>query len=162
MFFALPDGLDAAPRPMPASVTEERICWPLGVRLTETRESLCGKQRVAWVLEGVAPPTFPDPLEHGSPIHSYDVDQITRLRVAPECARHTTTRVEVARWPAMLEPWLDAGLQKQTFPPAWAPECADLFHPAERIAITGLADGAILRPPPGKNMPRASLAIRGS
>jgi penicillin-binding protein 1C len=162
MFFALPDGLDTAQRPRPAGVTEERICWPLGTRLSETRESLCSRQRVAWLLDGVAPPTFADPLETGSPVYSYDVDQTTRLRVAPECARRTTTHVETARWPTMLEPWLDAGLRREASPPAWAPECAGLYHPRERLAITGLADGAVLRPPLGKEMPRASLAIRGS
>jgi penicillin-binding protein 1C len=157
MFFALPDGLDTAPRSLPASVTEERICWPLGVRLTETREPLCAKQRAAWLLEGVAPPTFPDGMASGGPTYFYDVDQRTRLRVAPGCARHETIRVEAARWPTLLEPWLDAAL-----PPAWAPECAGLFHPAERIAITGLSNGAVLHPAHGRQMPRASVSIHGS
>jgi penicillin-binding protein 1C len=162
VFFAMPDGLDTVRRPAPAGVTEERICWPLGTRASETPKDLCAVERTAWLLDRVAPPTFPDPLKSGSPVYFYDVDRTTKLRVAPECARHDTDRIEAARWPTLLEPWLDAGLRKQSFPPAWAPECGDAYHPAERIAITGLADGAVLRPAHGKQMPRASVAIRGS
>jgi penicillin-binding protein 1C len=162
IFYALPDGIDSTQRPAPSTVAEVRICWPLGTRASETPKGQCPIERTAWLLDGVAPPTFPDPLKSGSPVYSYEVDLTTRLRVAPGCTRSATARVEAARWPSLLEPWLDAELRRQAFPPEWAPECGDAYHPAERIAITGLADGAVLRPAHGKQMPRASVAIRGS
>ena len=162
IFYALPGGLDTASPAMPASVSEARICWPLGTRVSESNDPLCPIQRTAWLLDGTAPPTFPDHLQNGSPVFTYYVDQVTHLRVAPECARHTVRAVETAHWPALLEPWLDPGLRRNVLPPAWSPECGDDYHSGEPIAIAGLNDGAVLHPAQGASMPKARLEIRGS
>jgi penicillin-binding protein 1C len=162
IFFALPDGVDTVTRPMPRSVSEARICWPVGVRSSETHKDLCAIERTAWLLDGVAPPTFPDPLKSGSGVYAVDVDRVTKLRVTTECARHATDQIELARWPVLLEPWLDKTLREHALPPAWAPECGEGYHPAEKIAIAGLADGAVLRPTPGKHLAKASVAVRGA
>jgi penicillin-binding protein 1C len=162
IFSALPGGLDSAMPTMPSSVSEARICWPLGTRVTESSDRLCPIQRTAWLLDGTAPPTFPDNLQSGSPIYTYYVDQVTHLRVSPECARHAVSPVESAHWPAALEPWLDPGLRRQVLPPAWSPDCGDDYRSGEQIVIAGLNDGAVLHPAQGAAMPRARLEIRGS
>lgn len=162
IFTALPDGRAISPSPAPPSVSQERICWPLGTRVTDNAERLCPIQRTAWVLNGAAPPTFSDRLKIGTPTYAYFVDQVTGLRVAPECARHPSERLEAARWPAALEPWLDAGLRQRVLPPAWAPECAAVYRPNEGIKIVGLSDGEILHRARGKDIPKARLEIRGS
>src|SRR5262245_29498021 len=162
IFTALPDALNTAPNPRPASVTEEVVCWPLGTRANAVDESLCPIQRTAWLLDGAAPPTFPDRFRSGSPTFTYFVDRITHQRVSPECSRRPMERIEAARWPAVLEPWLDAGLRRTSLPPKWSADCASAHDPDDTIAITGLSDGAVIRRPPGKEVPKARLEIRGS
>jgi penicillin-binding protein 1C len=53
-------------------------------------------------------------------------------------------------------------LRKKSLPPTWSAECRSGDHPGDTIAITGLSDGAVLRHPPGKEVPKARLEIRGS
>jgi penicillin-binding protein 1C len=162
IFAALPDALNTAPKPTPAGVTQETICWPLGTRSAGTDEGLCPIQRTAWLLDGAAPPTFPDRFRSGSPSYTYFVDRITHQRVSPECARRPMDRVEAARWPAALEPWLDFGMRRKTLPPKWSADCAAGHHVDDTINITGLSDGSVIQRPPGKEAPRARLEIRGS
>src|SRR5215831_117881 len=114
IFTALPDAINTAPNPRPASVTEEVICWPLGTRATDVAESLCPVRRTAWLLDGAAPPTFSDRFRSGSPTYFYLVDRTSNRRVSPECARRPAERVEAVRWPAALEPWLDADLRRKS------------------------------------------------
>jgi penicillin-binding protein 1C len=166
LFIALPDALNTAPNPRPLSVSEEVICWPLGTRAAGIAEriddSLCPIQRTAWLLDGAAPPTFPDRFRSGSPTYTYFVDRGTHQRVSGECARRPTDRVEAARWPAVLEPWLDSGLRRKSLPPKWSADCASEHHLDDTIAITGLNDGAVIRRPPGREALKARLEIRGS
>ncbi len=162
IFTALPNALNTAPNPKPANVTEEVICWPLGTRAAVNDESTCPVQRTAWLLDGAAPPTFPDRFRSGSPTYTYFVDRITHQRVSAECARRPTERMEAARWPAVLEPWLDAGLRRKSLPPKWSADCASTHHSDDTITITGLSDGAVIRRPPGNEAPKARLEIRGS
>ena len=162
IFTALPDGLNTAPNPAPAAVTEEVICWPLGNRAAGVDRNLCPIQRTAWLLDGAAPPTFPDRFRSGSPTYTYFVDRVTLQRISLECARRPAERIEAARWPAMLEPWLDADLRRKSLPPRWSKDCASAGRSSDAIAITGLTDGSVIRRPPGKEAPRARLEIRGS
>jgi penicillin-binding protein 1C len=119
-------------------------------------------RRTAWLLDGSAPPTFPDRYRNGPPTYFYFVDRASHHRVSPECARRPADRVETARWPAALEPWLDPGLRAKSLPPSWAPECASIGHADNGITIAGLSDGAVIRRPPGKETPKARLEIRGA
>ena len=162
IFTALPDGLNTASNPRPASVTEEVICWPLGTRADGVNARLCPVQRTAWLLDGAAPPTFPDRFRNGLPVFTYYVDRITRQRALPECARHPVEAFEAARWPAVLEPWLDSGLRLKSLPPKWSADCMLAPDPGGSITITGLNDGAVLRRPPGKETPKARLEVRGT
>ena len=160
-FTTMPGGSKATPHPKPASVTQERICWPLGTRVSEQSAALCPIQRSAWILNGAAPPTFPDRLRNGSARYAYYVDDKSGLRVAPECSQRPMHRVEAARWPAALEPWLDAGLRAQVLPPAWSPKCVDQQPPESGLKIVGLNSGEILRRASGRAAPRVRLEIRG-
>src|SRR2546426_736930 len=162
IFTALPDALNRVPNPAPINVTEEVICWPLGNRAAGVDERLCPIRRTAWLLEGAAPPTFPDRFRSGSPTYTYFVDRVTHHRVSPECARGPVERIDAARWPAVLEPWLDSGLRLKSLPPKWSADCMLAPDPGGSITITGLNDGAVLRRPPGKETPKARLEVRGT
>jgi penicillin-binding protein 1C len=161
IFTAVPDALNSAPNPKPSSVRQEVVCWPLGTRAVDVEPGLCPVQRTAWLLDGAAPPTLPDRFRSGSPVYAYFVDRVTHQRVSADCARHPIDRIQSARWPSMLEPWLDTGLRLKTLPPQWAPNCQS-NHANDTITITGLNDGSIIRQPPGKEAARTRLEIRGS
>src|SRR5262249_17713542 len=113
-------------------------------------------------LDGIAPPTFPDRFRSGSPTFTYFVDRTTHSRVSPECSHRSAVRIEAARWPAVLEPWLDSGLRQKSLPPKWSADCVSINHSDDTIAITGLNDGAVIRRPPGTETAKARLEIRGS
>ena len=161
--FSALDPTPPAPRTPPASVSRERICWPLGVRPNGADDPTCHEQRTAWVLNGVAPPTFPDRLRAGEPRYAYFTDAAGEQRLAPGCSGDTPTRrVDTARWPAVLEPWLDAALRRRVLPPAWAAECRNAVAPETGIKIVGLSDGAILRAAKDGAPPLVRLEARGA
>lgn len=159
---ALPGGRTVSPNPAPDGVAQEKICWPLGTRAAAQDPALCPIQRTAWTLAGAVPPTFADRLQAGAPTLTYFVDRASGLRVMPDCTADPFEQRQTARWPASLEPWLDAGLRRNVLPPAWTPRCASAYRPAEAIKIVGLNDGEILRRAVNGEAPRARLDIRGS
>ena len=161
VFATLPQRGTASARVKPDSVTQERICWPLGTRVSEQNAALCPIQRSAWILNGAAPPTFSDRLRSGSARYAYYVDSKSGLRVTPDCARGALQRIEAARWPAALEPWLDAGLRAKVLPPAWSPACLAQQRPESGLKIVGLSQGEILRRANGRTAPQVKLEIRG-
>ena len=161
VFATLPQRGTASARVKPDSVTQERICWPLGTRVSEQNAALCPIQRSAWILNGAAPPTFSDRLRSGSARYAYYVDSKSGLRVTPDCARGALQRIEAARWPAALEPWLDAGLRAKVLPPAWSPACLAQQRPESGLKIVGLSQGEILRRANGRAAPQVKLEIRG-
>ncbi|MPZ43000.1 MAG: penicillin-binding protein 1C [Betaproteobacteria bacterium] len=143
VFAALPESPASGKRP-PASVTRAPICWPLGLRRSATLEALCHVQRTAWLLHAAAPPTFPDRVRPVEPRYAYYVTSADGMRAEPDCARSEVHRVQAARWPALLEPWLDPALRRGALPPPWHPECRRQTHAATALAIVGAADGEVL------------------
>jgi penicillin-binding protein 1C len=144
IFAAIEDETPAARLP-PESVTQARICWPLGTRAASEPRELCHQERSAWLLFGAAPPTFPDRLRGGPARHTDHRDATSGLRVLAACAPGKMRAVEMARWPAALEPWLPAALRARALPPAWDPACADARAPESGLKIVGLAQGETLR-----------------
>ncbi|MGH8807693.1 MAG: hypothetical protein ACREX0_07435, partial [Noviherbaspirillum sp.] len=132
------------------------------MRQADADPRLCHVQRTAWLLGGAAPPTFPDRLKTGASTYAYHVDRVTGLRVTPGCTRNPTEKPETARWPAMLEAWLDAGLRERALPPAWAPGCETIYQPGESIKRLGLNDGETLSQAHGGDVPKARLTVRGT
>ena len=108
----------AAPqRTPPPEVTQARVCWPLGTRADGLPPELCHRERSAWLLHDAAPPTFPDRLRDGAARETDARDAVSGLRVRASCAPGAMRTVEVARWPALLEPWLDAVTRAKALPP---------------------------------------------
>ena len=155
IFSALPDGRTLSPNPAPPGVRQEKICWPLGMRFDAASPQLCAVQRTAWILSDTTPPSFPDRVRNAAPVLTYYVDPQSGMRVMPDCARGPAVQRQAARWPALLEPWLDPALRQRVLPPEWAPECRDAYRPDDGIKIVGLSDGEIIRRVPGKTDPKA-------
>ena len=162
VFSALPGGGAPAPRVVPRGVTQEHICWPLGTRASGPGDPRCHVPRTAWALDGAVPATFSDRVRGGEPRFVYYVDSVTGARALPDCAGHPVRRVEGARWPAVLEPWLDPGLRGRALPPAWAPGCQGAVLAAERVRIFGVNDGEIVRRAAGAAQPMVRLEARGT
>lgn len=161
VFSLLPESGRTAPRTPPTGVAQEKICWPLGGRYAADSASLCHAQRHAWTLTGVAPPTFPDRLRPGSPRQTYMVDAGSGLRVLPDCAAGATRTVEAARWPTLLEPWLDADLRQRATPPEWSPRCRGHVQQSASIKIVGLNHGTVVQQANGAKPPVVRLDVRG-
>jgi penicillin-binding protein 1C len=87
LFASLPDPPAAPHRVPPPGVTQAQICWPLGTQASAQPADLCPVERTAWLLDGAAPPTFPDPLRDGEPIQHYSIDSTNGLRASADCTR---------------------------------------------------------------------------
>ena len=143
--FSAVDDAPALPRTPPSTVAQVRICWPLGVRAEATPPELCHQERTAWILSDAAPPTFPDRLRGGSPRYTDYRDAASGERVRASCAPGVMVAVDMARWPAALEPWLDAATRQRALPPPWAAECAKAQAPEAGLKIVGISDGETIR-----------------
>ena len=159
--FAAIDDAKAPQRMPPVSVTQAKICWPLGMRVDSTPLSLCHQERTAWLLQGAAPPTFPDRLRDGAARYTDHRDAATGLRVRAVCAPGETKTVDMARWPAALEPWLDASTRERALPPAWAPACAQAQAPEAGLRIVGISNGETIRRAGQGPAPAMRLEARG-
>ena len=144
---------DAIRQPPPESVREREICWPLGTAAEAQPESLCRRRLDAWVLDGAIPPTF---AERDARLWSagrvrFQVDAETGRRLSSQCARpHDARNAEIARWPALLSPWLPSPDRAASRLPPLAADCADDGRGAlGELRIEGVQDGARLARPPG-------------
>lgn len=161
IFSTLPDAVAAPHREPPPGVTQAQICWPLGHAVGAQPDSLCAVQRRAWLLGGVAPPTFPDPVRGGEPVLRYAVDTVTGLRATPDCTDHPLRQAESPLWPAALEPWIDER-SRRLDPPRWGRGCAPPTSGAGRLAITGASSGEVIRHAYGGAMPQIHLDVIGA
>lgn len=134
-----------ADRTPPPEVSAVRICWPLGTRADAQPPELCHQERSAWVLQGTAPPTFADRLRPGGGRYTDLRDGASGSRVRADCATGPTESVDMARWPALLEPWLDAHTRQRALPPAWSPACGRSLAPEAGLRISGLVNGEVVR-----------------
>ncbi|WP_407279332.1 penicillin-binding protein 1C [Aromatoleum evansii] len=159
--FAAVDGAQPGPRFPPEGVSQAKICWPLGTRGDELPPGLCHEQRTAWILNDAAPPTFPDRLRGGAARYTDHRDADSGLRVRAACAPGEMRAVEMARWPAALEPWLDAATRRHALPPAWAPTCKDAVAPEAGLKIVGVTDGGTIRRAGTGPAPELRLEARG-
>jgi penicillin-binding protein 1C len=162
IFAALPGSGKTTHRYPPATVEIAKICWPLGNIAESTPDTLCATQRVAWLLSGIAPPTFPDTIRGGEPILRYTVDSVTGLRATADCTEHPLAQAESPLWPVILEPWLDAR-SRRLDPPKWAKGCApSASGSGKHLAITGVNSGEIIHQAFGSKAPQVALGVQGS
>ncbi len=159
--FAAIDTQAPAPRLAPATVTQANICWPLGTVFRAETSTLCHEQRSAWILNGTAPPTFPDRLRGGEPRYRFEIDSASGLRVNADCSSKTRQWAEAARWPAALEPWLSTDLRRKAQAPDWHQACAKTVEPEAGLRIVGVAPGEIIRRTQGGQAPLIKLEARG-
>ncbi len=162
LFDAIPNAYQGELARPPEGVTTARICWPSGTRANGAESALCPVQRTAWVLDGVAPPTFADPQRKGSESLNYQVDAATGQRVTPDCTDRPVQQMVAARWPVMLEAWLDQQGLRRARLPAWADGCTPLPERDSTLKIYGAPDGEVIQRAPREADPLLTLEARGS
>ena len=144
---------DADPLPRPDAVDAVEACWPLGRAAAETPAALCQRRLRAWRLDGATPPTLPERQARlwSAGRERFQVDAASGLRLSADCRlAHEVREAEIARWPALVSPWLPAATRRASSLPPLAPDCADDGRGAvESLRIEGLADRASLAAPPG-------------
>lgn len=161
---ALPrEGGDAAATAPPARVAQARICWPLGRTVADTPTGACSQVREAWVLDDVVPPTLPDRGSNEPLALALWVDAAGR-RVDAACAGADARRIELARWPTLLQPWLDPAQRAAATPPPAAPGCPPADQPSRgTLRIDGALAASVLRRAPGSaTAPTLSLRALGA
>jgi len=161
----LPQRGNATHAAQPSSVHRLDICWPLGGSVADTPTMLCRQRRQAWTVDSALPPTF---AERGAGAWSAGllhlrVDQQGR-RLSGGCHAASEHLVELARWPVMVTPWLDADDRAAAALPPLVPGCADdSLTAAGTIRIAGLNDGSSLRQAPNSDHPlQVSLQAQGA
>lgn len=145
----LPAGRFSARKP--ESVTTATVCWPLGYERSRFPDA-CYMQHQAWILNGLVPPTLPDPLsDSGLLLKTVWLDG-NGNRASPVCGGvvHKT----IALWPKSLDPWLPRHWKRQTLIPEPSAGCPDLPPlSGNRVTITGITDRGLLTRPPGRSSP---------
>lgn len=168
LLFEVIDGLPRDPRdgqrpPMPATVVQQPICWPLGLPPDASAPALCHRRREAWTLAGQLPPTLPerDARIWGAGRLAIDVHARSGQRLSVDCRGNPPRRrIEIARWPSLATPWLPAAERRASAIPPLSPDCApDALDGQENLRIDGPAEGSVLASPPGSTRP-PSLRLR--
>lgn len=151
------------PRVVPASVKAEDICWPLGRAVADTPPGQCRVRRAAWTLDGTVPPTLPDRVKAGSLLETAWVDEARSLRLRPGCASDGPRWVAVpyARWPTLLEPWIDRDWRADVERLPLTPPCRTAT-PQRALRLTGIESGSVIRPVPGQGTAVVRVAAVGA
>jgi penicillin-binding protein 1C len=158
---------DALSAPMPATVQEMPVCWPLGLAAASTAPALCRRRLQAYVLEGAVPPTLPEREARAwqEGLLHYQVDADSGQRLSAQCAQpHVARSEQLARWPALLSPWLSAADRAAARLPPLAPDCAaDGRDVAATLRIEGVNDrSTLVRAAGSSHAPRLQLRALGS
>lgn len=131
---------------VPGSVGVAAICWPLGQPMNR-QDPQCRRQRFAWTLDGTTPPTLQaadQPLGLGLRETVWVNER--GLRVDASCPG--AKALEIALWPAPLEPWLPRVEQRSARLPMVDPACPPQVPPsAPPLSIVGVRAGDNLRRP---------------
>lgn len=149
---------NAGARPIPPGVTAQAVCWPLGLAASNTEPAHCRERRSAWTLDGAAPPTLPDRLHSAGLLATAWVDQRSGQRLRPGCLPSGPTApqpVVYARWPTLLQPWIETAQLSNVERLQSGPPCARQA-PSRTLRITGLESGSVLHAVPG----RTSIAVQ--
>lgn len=147
---------DAVPGMPPPTVSNVEICWPLGTAFEPDQPQLCHEKREAMILDGMVPPTLPEreATAWHAPRLSVRVDARSGRRLSGGCHAATERRAELARWPALAQPWLAAWQRKASQLPPLARGCPDDgLDGGASLQIAGVAPGASLARAPGSTRP---------
>ncbi|MDO6720954.1 penicillin-binding protein 1C [Psychrosphaera sp. 1_MG-2023] len=132
----------------PETVTQQTICWPLGVAKDDKNADFCHQQYKAWVIDNVVPPTWhvADADTWQSGLFTYWVNPVTEQRVTMDCNVSNKQVEQVAVWPKVVEPWLNAKYRRAAVIPRLDPQCINSEITASAsLKITGIDNNSVFR-----------------
>ncbi len=116
----------------PESVSQQKICWPLGTLLQYQSAESCQQQHQAWLLDQTAPVTLalqqqalPNPL-------SFWINPENGKRIDAYCGaaqRIQAKAQSVTLWPLAVEPWIASDKKRQRRIPLADPSCKKMPLP---------------------------------
>ena len=93
--------------------------------------------------------------------HVRIIDPASGRRALPDCFAGPLEQRQIARWPAVLEPWLSPDVRNRALAPAWLPACAGHGSPEGGLKIVGASTGEVLRRTVKDEAPLIRLEVRG-
>jgi penicillin-binding protein 1C len=133
--------------PRPDTVKEAEICWPLGTAPDKQQPELCHLRRTAYILNGVVPPTLPDRAERvwAGGLQRYWINPKNGRRVDADCKVATRTARVLARWPAVVEPWLPRDIRRKAALPPVDPACGRITAGVpDTLHIAGMPPNSVV------------------
>lgn len=149
LLFQISDWLGDKQRPQePEKISKATICWPGGLRKTDTPEDQCHLKLPALGIDGQFPATLPATADDDQWQRTTLKLQIARdsgLRITPDC-QLTGVEKKITLWPAATEPWLQRSWQRRKLIPASDPRCPRQASVAnQEITILSIKEGSTLR-----------------
>lgn len=91
------------------------------------------------------------------------VDEARSRRLRPGCANDSARwlAVDYARWPTLLEPWIDRDWKADVERLPLTPPCRN-GTPVRALRLTGIESGSIIRPAPGQGAAVVRVAAVGA
>ncbi len=132
----------------PKNVVSEIICWPLGIRLTDQDSTFCQQKKQAWIVDEVVPPTWhiADSDAWQGSLFSFWYNPQNNRRVSLDCPVPNKQHKQIAIWPKVLEPWLNAKAKRATLIPPVDPQCNNtLITPSSTLKIIGIEANSIFK-----------------
>lgn len=152
LLFAVADHMQLQPERIkqPRSVTQQQICWPLGIATTV--KAHCHQTQMAWVEDDTIPPTWhqaDNDAWQTNPL-SFWTHPATGLRVDNHCQQDSTVSQRqpssAALWPKVLEPWLRYELRRLAQIPSMDRSCGQHSTvSSSTLKITGIAAKSVYR-----------------
>ncbi len=148
----------------PLRVSGQKICWPLGGAIEDTKAGQCHQMHQAWVVNDGVPLTLSSLRDRSWSAHlkGFWVNPVTGLRVNASC--HSEQRVwrSAVQWPFELFPWLSSTLIEQMRLPGFDASCpgALLSSKARSLSIESFVDNSIVRLPQVANSEGIELELQ--
>jgi penicillin-binding protein 1C len=163
LFDSLPQRELGNELPKPASVIDQEICWPLGGALESTEAGMCHSRHQAYLLDGVAPPSFHDRSARvwQSGVIEYFADPKTGLRRNASCLDANVEVRKLARWPALAYPWLSARIKSLASLPALSKACTPEAASNDGLVIQGVLSDAVITAPSNRAASEVDIGVRG-
>jgi penicillin-binding protein 1C len=150
------------PMKRPYSVSQQNICWPLGISQHAQAAEHCHQMKSAWLVDQIAPVTLVERAGiKRNPVH-VQIDPRTKRRVYPACFDGQVEPSIVALWPSRLELWLDKKWQFSSLMPLLHEDCVNKVDVSKELVIIGLANNSrITASPDRKNALSLGLSVSG-
>lgn len=148
----------------PKSVTQEGICWPLGLKKSLTTEAFCHKEYQAWLFKGQSPATWYESKQaqwQQNPMTLW-LSTDRHQWVDKQCQGVAMYAKQIALWPNLLEPWLPKRHQRRAQIPQVDTRCKNQpIIGINDLTITGLEDGNEFKST-RKNQPLPNINLAAS